>query len=124
MNELSRKIVEIPPLSLIFRTAKLLHSHSPKITIFPFRLVYGLTRNVILIQQIYKCPKCYIAKSGNYKRILGTSKSFLAALPVDVRQRFKVVLQRKTAMKFDLIDFLFESLSAGNNFQQVLRNPF
>ena len=74
------------------------------------RLVFGLERNIILIQRIYKCQKDH--------KIYSCSDDLLLSLP-SCLPRIPYKIYHRTAFTLNLVDFVFVQISKGNNFHTI-----
>ena len=75
------------------------------------RLVSSITRNIVLIQSIYRCHDEHDLHS--------CSDDVLVSLPDYVNQRMDVKLYHRSAFHLDLIDIIFKLITKGNNFHQI-----
>ena len=77
------------------------------------RLVTSLSRNIILIQQIYRC------RDGPGHDLYSCSEDVLCSLPDTVKKRIPFKMFYRSAYHLDLIDYIFDQISKGNNFSQI-----
>ena len=75
------------------------------------RLVTSLTRNVVLIQRIYRCSHGH--------ELYSSSDDVLQSLPDWVKLRMGFEVYHRSAFLLDVIDCIFTQISQGNNFTQI-----
>lgn len=78
------------------------------------RLLFCLSKNVVLVQRFYRC-----AATRNFCVYMSASKEFMDLLPSNVSSRFEFKLYHRSGYSFQLLDFLFQMVASGNNFQQI-----
>ena len=76
------------------------------------RLITALTRNIVLIQRIYRCPV-----DGH--DLYSSSDDVVQSLPDKVKMRMGFKIYHRSAFNLEVIDYIFNQITKGNNFTQV-----